>query len=99
MNFVNLMNEKKIKLYVNIAISLLLIMHVQVLMLSLNVNGTAKDAPKNLKLDSLRMIRKEKLLKELVSFLIYLRKESKSRKKFHQLLLLTKMLNHLIITT
>ena len=77
-NFVNLMNEKKIKLYVNIAISLLLIMHVQVLMLSLNVNGTAKDAPKNLKLDSLRMIRKEKLLKELVSFLIYLRKESKS---------------------
>ena len=74
-------------------------MHVQALKPSLSVNGTAKDAPKNLKLDNLRMIKKERLSKRLVSFLIYLRKESKSRKKFHQLLLLTKMLNHLIITT
>ena len=77
-NFVNPMNEKKIKLYVNIVISLLLIMHVQVLMLSLSVNGIAKGAPKNLKRDSLRMIKKEKLLKRLVSFLICQRKETKS---------------------
>jgi hypothetical protein len=72
------MNEKKIKLYVSIAISLLLITHAQVLMLSLSVNGIAKDALKNLKRDSLRMIKKEKLLKRLVSFLICQRKETKS---------------------
>jgi hypothetical protein len=62
-------------------------MLAQVLKLSLSVNGTAKDAPKNLKLDNKKMTKKENNSKRLVNFQTQSEKESKRRKKLHQQLL------------